>query len=97
MQINIKNIEIDNNYGVSSKYGCKDVIFTGCFFEDEDDEKNKRNEKPFMMRIPKEAIVDAFSCDFLTKSDLNDITKRLNEMLCPKDGYGRPFYKHHIW
>lgn len=59
--------------------------------------KNKRNEKPFMMRIPREAIVDVFSCDFLTKSDLNDITKRLNEMLCPKDGYGRLFYKHHIW
>lgn len=27
MQINIKNIEIDNNYG------CKDVIFTGCFLK----------------------------------------------------------------
>lgn len=94
MQINIKNIEIDNNYGVSSKYGCKDVIFTGCFFENEDDEKNKRNEKPFMMKIPREAIVHAFSCDFLTKSDLDDITKRLNEM--SKDVYGRP-YKHHIW
>ena len=35
MQINIKNIEIDNNYG------CEDVIFTGCFFENEDDEKAK--------------------------------------------------------
>ena len=44
MQINIKNIEINNNYGVSSKYGCEDVIFTGCFFENEDEEKNKRNE-----------------------------------------------------
>lgn len=56
--------------------------------------KNKRNEKPFMMKIPREAIVHAFSCDFLTKSDLDDITKRLNEM--SKDVYGRP-YKHHIW
>ena len=54
--------------------------------------KNKRNEKPFMMRIPREAIVNAFSCDFLTKSDLNDILKRLNEM--SKDVYP---YKHHIW
>ena len=82
MQINIKNIE----------YGCKDVIFTGCFFENEDDEKNKRSEKPFMMKIPRETIVHAFSCDFLTKRDLNDITKRLNEM--SKDVYGIP-YKYH--
>lgn len=94
MQINIKNIEIDNNYGVSSKYGCEDVIFTGCFFENEDDEKNKRNEKPFMMRIPREAIVRAFSCDFLTKSDLNDIIKRFNGM--SKDVYGRPLYRYDI-
>lgn len=91
MQINIKNIEIDNNYG------CKDVIFTGCFFENKDDEKNKRNEKPFVMRIPREAIVNAFSCDFSTKSDLNYITKIVNEMLCAKNVYGGPLYKHHIW
>lgn len=45
-----------------------------------------------MMRIPREAIVNAFSCDFLTKSNLNDILKRLNEM--SKDVYP---YKHHIW
>ena len=87
MQINIKNIEIDNNYG------CEDVIFTGCFFENEDDEKSKRNEKPFMMRIHRGTIVHAFSCDFLTKRDLKDITKRLNEM--SKDRYGRP-YEYHI-
>ena len=93
MQINIKNIEVGNNYGVSSKYGCEDVIFTGRFFENEDDEKNKRNEKPFMMKIPREAIVHAFSCDFLTKRDLNDIIKRLNEV--SKDVYGRP-HKYHI-
>ena len=88
MQINIKNIEIDNNYG------CEDVIFTGCFFENEDDEKSKRNEKLFTMRIPRGTIVHAFSCDFLTKRDLKDITKRLNEM--SKDRYGRP-YEHRIW
>lgn len=84
MQINIKNIE----------YGCEDVIFTGCFFENEDGEKNKRNEKPFMMRIPREAIVYAFSCDFLTKSDLNDITKRLSEM--SRNINGRPLFGYHI-
>jgi len=42
MQINIKNIKIDNNYGVSSKYGCKDVIFTGCFLKMKTTKKQKK-------------------------------------------------------
>ena len=47
-----------------------------------------------MMRIPRETIVHTFSCDFLTKSDLNDIIKRFNGM--SKDVYGRPLYRYDI-